>query len=120
MRYVAHVLIRAAFPAILVGLKIGWVFALRTLIAGELVFGVSWCFGGLGWYIFEARSELETSRAFAGLLAVALIGLFVESVIFARSNMGACSAGHAEISGRARGVKAVNWHAILGLTQSRW
>jgi NitT/TauT family transport system permease protein len=29
-----------------------------------------------------ARSELETSRVFAGLLAVVLIGLFVESVIF--------------------------------------
>ena len=55
---------------------------MRTLIAAELVFGVSWRFGGLGWYIFEARSELETSRAFVGLLAVALIGLFVESVIF--------------------------------------
>jgi NitT/TauT family transport system permease protein len=82
MRYVAHVLIPAAFPAILAGLKIGWAFAWRTLIAAELVFGVSSRSGGLGWYIFEARSELDTSRVFAGLLAVVLIGLFVESVIF--------------------------------------
>jgi NitT/TauT family transport system permease protein len=82
MRYVAYVLIPAAFPAILAGLKIGWAFAWRTLIAAELVFGVSSRSGGLGWYIFEARSELETSRVFAGLLTVVLIGLFVESVIF--------------------------------------
>jgi NitT/TauT family transport system permease protein len=82
MRYVALILMPAAFPSILAGLKIGWAFAWRTLIAAELVFGVSSRSGGLGWYIFEARSELETSRVFAGLLAVILIGLTVEAVIF--------------------------------------
>lgn len=80
--YVALLLIPAAFPAILAGLKIGWAFAWRTLIAAELVFGVSSRSGGLGWYIFEARSELDTARVFAGLFAVILIGLFVESVVF--------------------------------------
>jgi NitT/TauT family transport system permease protein len=82
IRYVALILIPAAFPSILAGLKIGWAFAWRTLIAAELVFGVSSRSGGLGWYIFEARSELETDRVFAGLLAVILIGLTVEAVIF--------------------------------------
>ena len=82
IRYVVHILIPAAFPAILAGLKIGWAFAWRTLIAAELVFGVSSRSGGLGWYIFEARSELDTARVFSGLLAVILIGLLVESVIF--------------------------------------
>jgi NitT/TauT family transport system permease protein len=82
IRYVALLLIPAAFPAILAGLKIGWAFAWRTLIAAELVFGVSSRSGGLGWYIFEARSELETPKVFAGLLTVIVIGLFVESFIF--------------------------------------
>ncbi|WGF87579.1 ABC transporter permease [Marinivivus vitaminiproducens] len=82
IRYVMLILIPAAFPSILAGLKIGWAFAWRTLIAAELVFGVSSRSGGLGWYIFEARAELRTSQVFAGLLAVILIGLFVESVIF--------------------------------------
>jgi NitT/TauT family transport system permease protein len=82
IKYVALILIPAAFPSILAGLKIGWAFAWRTLIAAELVFGVSSRSGGLGWYIFEARAELETSRVFAGLLAVVLIGLTVEAVIF--------------------------------------
>ena len=39
--YVAFLLVPAAFPSILTGLKIGWAFAWRTLIAAELVFGVS-------------------------------------------------------------------------------
>jgi ABC-type nitrate/sulfonate/bicarbonate transport system permease component len=41
LRYVIRILIPAAFPSILTGLKIGWAFAWRTLIAAELVFGVS-------------------------------------------------------------------------------
>ena len=38
--------------------------------------------GGLGWYIFENRNQLETADVFAGLLTVILIGLIVESVVF--------------------------------------
>ena len=81
-RYVGLVLIPAAFPSILAGLKIGWAFAWRTLVAAELVFGVSSRSGGIGWYIFEARNDLDTATVFSGLLTVILIGLFVESVIF--------------------------------------
>lgn len=82
MRLVIGILIPAAFPAILSGLKIGWAFAWRTLVAAELVFGVSSGQGGLGWYIFEKRNLLETSGVFAGLITVMIIGLFVEGVIF--------------------------------------
>ena len=53
--------------AILAGLKIGWAFAWRTLIAAELVFGASSGKGGLGWYIFQNRNELYTDKVFAGL-----------------------------------------------------
>jgi len=81
--YVASILIPAAFPSILTGLKIGWAFAWRTLIAAELVFGVSSGSGGLGWYIYENKNELEIPAVFAGLFTVILIGLFVENVIFA-------------------------------------
>ncbi|MGB8138451.1 MAG: ABC transporter permease [Pseudolabrys sp.] len=81
-RYVGLILIPAAFPSILAGLKIGWAFAWRTLVAAELVFGVSARSGGIGWYIFEARNDLDTATVFSGLLTVILIGLAVESVIF--------------------------------------
>ena len=82
MRFVLGILIPAAFPAILAGLKIGWAFAWRTLIAAELVFGVSSGQGGLGWYIFENRNTLDTAAVFAGLLSVMAVGLVVEAVIF--------------------------------------
>ncbi len=82
LSYVALLLVPAAFPSILTGLKIGWAFAWRTLIAAELVFGVSSRSGGLGWFIFENRNQLETAAVFAGLFTVIIIGLVVESVIF--------------------------------------
>ncbi|HZP75954.1 MAG TPA: ABC transporter permease [Pseudolabrys sp.] len=82
LRYVAKILIPAAFPSILAGLKIGWAFAWRTLIAAELVFGVSSGQGGLGWYIFESKNQLNIPEVFAGLLTIILIGLAVENVIF--------------------------------------
>lgn len=82
LRYVALILMPAAMPSILAGLKIGWAFAWRMLIAAELVFGASAGSGGLGWYIFQNRNELNTDRVFAGLIVVVLIGLLVETVVF--------------------------------------
>lgn len=82
LRYVLQILVPAALPSILSGLKIGWAFAWRTLIAAELVFGASSGQGGLGWFIFQNRNELYTDRVFAGLAMVILIGLLVEGVVF--------------------------------------
>jgi NitT/TauT family transport system permease protein len=81
-RYIWKILIPAAFPSILTGLKIGWAFAWRTLIAAELVFGVSSGQGGLGWFIFENKNTLDIPNVFAGLLTVIIIGLVIENVIF--------------------------------------
>ncbi len=82
LRLVLHILVPAALPSILSGLKIGWAFAWRTLIAAELVFGASSGKGGLGWYIFQNRNELYTDKVFAGLAVVIVIGLLVEGLVF--------------------------------------
>ncbi len=83
LRFVWRILVPAAFPSIVSGLKIGWAFAWRTLIAAELVFGTTSGQGGLGWYIFQNRSELYTDRVFAGLAMVIVISLMVENLVFA-------------------------------------
>ncbi|MDO5680238.1 MAG: ABC transporter permease [Pelistega sp.] len=82
LSYVAKILIPAALPAILSGLKVSWAFAWRTLIAAELVFGSASGKGGLGWYIYMNRNELYTDKVFAGLALVVMIGLLVESIGF--------------------------------------
>jgi NitT/TauT family transport system permease protein len=82
LNLVFKILIPAAFPSILAGLKIGWAFAWRTLIAAELVFGVASGKGGLGWFIFESKNQLDIPEVFAGLLTIIMIGLLVENVVF--------------------------------------
>jgi NitT/TauT family transport system permease protein len=38
--------------------------------------------GGLGWFIYEARNQLEIPSVFADLFTVIMIGLLVENLIF--------------------------------------
>ncbi len=82
LRYTLFILVPSALPAILSGLRIGWAFAWRTLIAAELFFGASSGNGGLGWYIFQNRNELYTDRVFAGLATVIIIGMLFENLVF--------------------------------------
>ena len=82
LAYVTRILIPGALPSILTGLKIGWAFAWRTLIAAELVFGVSSSGGGLGWYIFQSKNLLDIPNVFAGLLMVIIFGLVVDNFVF--------------------------------------
>jgi NitT/TauT family transport system permease protein len=82
VRYVGQILIPAAFPSILAGLKIGWAFAWRTLIAAELVFGTSSGSGGLGWFIYENKNLLDIPAVFSGLFTVIIIGLAIENLVF--------------------------------------
>ncbi len=81
-RFVVGILLPAAFPHILSGVKIGWAFAWRTIIAAEMVFGVSGSQGGIGWFIYQNRFEMNTDMVFAGLFTVILIGLLVENLFF--------------------------------------
>ncbi len=82
VQFVAKVLFPAAFATILSGMKIGWAFAWRTMIAAELVVGAASGGGGIGWHIFDNSERLETAQVFAGLLTIILIGILVENVIF--------------------------------------
>src|ERR1700748_1676502 len=82
LRFVARILIPAAFPGILAGPKIGWAFPPGALARARLVFGVSSGQGVLGWYIFESKNQLNMPEVFAGLLTIILIGLAVENVVF--------------------------------------
>jgi NitT/TauT family transport system permease protein len=88
LSYVIKLLIPAAFPSILTGMKIGWAYAWRTLIAAELVFGGSVIdaagtdAGGLGWFIFANQMDLRIPYVFAGLFTVILVGVLMESIVF--------------------------------------
>lgn len=80
LRMIFDVFLPAALPSILSGLKLGWAFGWRTAIAAELVFGVAGASGGLGWYINNARSYLNTPAVFAGLVVISLLGIVLEAL----------------------------------------
>jgi NitT/TauT family transport system permease protein len=82
LKFVFLILVPAALPNILTGLKVSWAFGWRTLIAAELVFGVSSGSGGIGWFIYEKKNQLDIDLVFAGLLMVIVIGILVENVLF--------------------------------------
>lgn len=80
-RLVTDVLLPAALPNLLTGVRISWAYGWRTIIAAELVFGsTAGSSGGLGWMIYMARYNLDTSGVFAGLLSLVVIGLVVENL----------------------------------------
>lgn len=79
-RMVKDVLMPAALPHIVSGLKTGWAFGWRTIIAAELVFGVAGGGGGLGFFINESRFFLRIPDVFAGLVSIAVIGIALDMV----------------------------------------
>ena len=74
--------LRASMGYLLSGLKIGWARAWRALISAEMVFGAVGSGGGVGWYILNQRTFMDTAGLFAGILLVILIGIFVEDGCF--------------------------------------
>lgn len=78
--YIFKIAIPAALPSIITGLKVGWAFSWRSLIAAELVFGVSSGSGGIGWFIYEKKNQLDINLVFAGLLTIIFIGIITDLI----------------------------------------
>jgi len=78
-RMVTDVLFPAALPHTMTGIKTGLGYGWRTIIAAELVFGISGSKGGLGNFLNNARTFLRTDDVFAGIVTVAAIGVLLEA-----------------------------------------
>lgn len=63
-----EIMLRASMGYLLSGVKIGWARAWRALISAEMVFGAVGNNGGLGWYLLNQRTFMDTSGLFAGIL----------------------------------------------------
>ncbi|CAM3644514.1 ABC transporter permease [Corallococcus sp. ZKHCc1 1396] len=77
-RFYFGVLLPGALPGIVTGLKLGWSFAWRALLAGELLF-VS---GGLGQLLTMGRELMDVAQVMAVMLAIIFIGITVDRVLF--------------------------------------
>jgi len=75
-----QIMLPAALPMLIAGLRVGWGFGWRTVVAAELVFGATGSSGGIGWYINNSRLFMNVADGFAGILLVIIIGLIMESI----------------------------------------
>lgn len=81
---VENVMIPAAFPDILTGLRVAWSRSWRALVAAEMVFGASGNEGGLGWLIYQRRFFLDIPGVFAALVVIIVIGILIENFFFSQ------------------------------------
>jgi len=79
LRIVFKIILPAALPQIITGVRMGFGSAWRSLIGAEmLVVGV----GGLGKFIWMAQWFLDFNKVFTGIIVIALIGVFIEQFVF--------------------------------------
>jgi len=77
-----HVILPAALPSIVSGLKQGWAFAWRSLLAGELIVAIA-NRPSLGAFLANSRELGEPSYMLALMIAILLIGVIVDSAFSA-------------------------------------
>jgi NitT/TauT family transport system permease protein len=75
-----QVILPAALPDIVSGLKMGWSFAWRALMAGEMLSATK----GLGQVLMVGRDLADISQVVSVMIVIIVLGLLVDKVIFER------------------------------------
>jgi len=83
-RLLFEVIVPAALPSIITGMKQGWSFAWRSLMAGELLYGSV----GLGNLLTVGRELNDMSQVLAVMLIIIIIGLCADYLVFTRLERG--------------------------------
>jgi len=81
MKAYRHVILPAAFPSFLGGMKQGWAFAWRSLMAGELLVVIGGR-AGLGFTLDSARLSQDYPGLMATMIVILVIGIVVDSLLF--------------------------------------
>ncbi len=74
-----HVVVPAAIPRIVDGLRLAWAFGWRALMAGELLVS---SVHGMGQLLSEVAKRQEMQQLLAFMLIIAAIGMAVDGLIF--------------------------------------
>jgi len=73
-----NVVLPAALPSIMTGIKLGWTFGWHALIAGEMLF-VSL---GLGHLLVMGRELSDMAQVMAVMIVIIVIGVVMERLVF--------------------------------------
>jgi len=75
-----HLILPASLPAYVAGLKQGWAFSWRSLMAGELLVIITGQAPSLGILLNTAQDNLDLSAAIAVMIIILAIGIVVDGV----------------------------------------
>ena len=78
-----HVILPAALPGFVSGLKQGWAFAWRSLLAGELLVAFS-AKASLGFDLTTNRDLSDAQGMLSIMLGILIIGIVMDSLVFGR------------------------------------
>ncbi|TCC51225.1 ABC transporter permease [Kribbella capetownensis] len=79
---IRYILLPAALPGFLGGLKQGWAFSWRSLMAAELIATSPDLGQGLGQFLHNGMSLSDISMVFAGILLIFVVGVGIELLVF--------------------------------------
>ena len=77
-----HILLPAALPGFLAGLKQGWAFSWRSLMAAELIARSPVLGVGLGTYLSDGSSFNAIEKVIAAIFLILLVGVGIELAVF--------------------------------------
>ncbi|MFD9125435.1 ABC transporter permease [Kitasatospora sp. NPDC059571] len=77
-----HVLLPAALPGYLAGLKQGWAFSWRSLMAAELIAASPDLGVGLGRYLENQREFSDMSGVLLGIVLILVVGVAIDLLVF--------------------------------------
>ena len=76
-----HVVIPAALPAVFGGLKQGWAFAWRSLMAAELIGGLTGKIG-IGQLLNASANLNDYTGVFEAMIVILIIGILIDALVF--------------------------------------
>ena len=77
-----HILLPAALPGYLAGLKQGWAFSWRSLMAAEIIATSPQLGLGLGQFLHNGQSLNDISMVIAAIFLILLVGIGIELLLF--------------------------------------
>ena len=86
-QFYRHFVFSASLPVYVAGMKQGWAFSWRSLMAAELVVG-SVAASGLGPILDDGRSLLDLPEMFAALVTILIVGIAINDLIFSPMERG--------------------------------
>jgi len=78
-----HVILPAALPGFVAGMKQGWAFAWRSLLAGELIVQIAHQ-PSLGQTLNNASNQNDYAGLMAGMVVILVVGLLMDALVFGR------------------------------------